>query len=76
VVDRRSRQYLILHAGDMRALLGTTSIPSQFESEDLRRLAGLLSRSTHPGPREVAAHLNRLADDPTSTESWILPWPN
>jgi hypothetical protein len=70
--ERKSRQYLILHLDDLRILLGSTAFPSNFEPEDLRRLAGLLSRSTHPGPREIAEDLNRLADD-GRLEWWPAP---
>ncbi|HEV7647921.1 MAG TPA: hypothetical protein VGP26_07155 [Actinophytocola sp.] len=69
VREGRSVQRLILCANDVRAQLGTSNVPSYFEPDDLRRLAGVLARSTHPGPRDVAEHLTRLANDP-GRESW------
>lgn len=72
VAERRSLQRLVLHADDLRVMLGSSSIPSFFEPDDLRRLAAPLARSAHPGPQEVAEHLTRLADDP-ARESWPPP---
>ena len=62
----------MLRAEDIRVPVGTASVPNLYEPDDLRRLAGLLARSPHPGPREVGEHLARLADDP-GTDNWPLP---
>jgi hypothetical protein len=72
---RRVGQRLFLHAEDLRVVLGSMTLPSFFEPEDLRRLADVLARSTHPGPQEAAEHLNRLADE-ESRESWPPPRPS
>jgi hypothetical protein len=71
VSQARSRR-LYLHADDLRVVLGSMTIPSYYEPDDLRRLATILGRSKHPGPREVGEQLTRLANDPRQ-ESWPLP---
>lgn len=74
VTQGRSVQRLHLRADDLRVLLGSSNIPSYYEPDDLRRLAAIMARSEHPGPREIAERLTRLANEP-SLGSWPLPRP-
>ena len=72
VVNGRAGQRLVLRAEDLRVVLGSSSIPSFFEPDDVRRLARILARSEHPGPREIAEHLTWLANDP-GLGAWPRP---